>query len=74
VQERAAIVKEQTKIDLVALDQEAPGVLQAGTIVYAFGGPVDLAKLQTWIDTGHKYANVPADIDLTKHIYETARN
>lgn len=74
VQERAAIAKDQIKIDLVALDRETPGVLQAGTTTFSFGGPVDLAKLQTWIDIGQKYANVPADVDLTKHIYATSRN
>jgi len=73
-EERAAIVLAQTKIDLVALDKETPGVLQAGTTHFGFGGPVDLPKLQTWIDIGNKYANVPADVDLTKHIFETARN
>lgn len=73
-EERAAIVLTQTKIDLLALDKETPGVLQAGTTHFGFGTPVDLPKLQTWIDIGNKYANVPADVDLTKHIFETARN
>lgn len=73
-EERAAIVKAQTKIDLVALEKETPGVLQAGTTHFAFGKPVDLPKLQTWIDVGKKYANVPDDVDLKKHIFETARN
>lgn len=71
---RAEYVKEQTGLDLVALDAKTPGLLAANTVYFAFGGPVDLEKLSAWIALGVKYAGVPADVDLERHIFETARN
>ncbi|GGC52969.1 hypothetical protein GCM10010994_10100 [Chelatococcus reniformis] len=73
-EERAAFVKEQTKIDLVALDKQTPGVLAAATVYFGFGKPVDLARLRDWIRTGNEYANVPTGVDLDKHIFETSLN
>lgn len=73
-QEKAAHVKEQTTIDLVALDKDLPGVLDAATAYFGFGTPVDLEKLAAWVETGARYADVPDDVDLDKHIFDTAKN
>ena len=66
-------IKAQTRVDLRALDKETPGVLEAATAYFGFGQPVDLKKLATWIETGTRYANVPGDVDLDKHVFPTAK-
>lgn len=73
-EKRAELIKIQTKVDLQALDKQTPGILDAGTATIGFATPVDLKKLATWIETGTRYANVPGDIDLDKHVFATAKN
>nr|WP_314073430.1 ABC transporter substrate-binding protein [uncultured Roseococcus sp.] len=73
-EQKAAHVKTQTSIDLIALDQQTPGVLEAATTAsYAgFSRPVELAQLNAWINTGNRYANVPNDIDVAQRLFPTA--
>ena len=71
---RVEIIKTQTGVDLVALDKEAPGVLDAATEYFGFGTPVDLKKLAIWVEIGARYAKVPNDLDLDRHVFPTAKN
>jgi ABC-type nitrate/sulfonate/bicarbonate transport system substrate-binding protein len=73
-EKRVEIVKTQTGIDLVALDKETSGVLDAATEYFGFGTPVDLKKLAVWVEIGAQYAKVPNDVDLDKHVFPTAKN
>lgn len=73
-EKRVEFVKIQTGIDLVALDKETPGVLDAATAYSGFDTPVDLKKLAVWVETGAQYAKVPNDVDLDKHVFPTAKN
>ncbi len=70
---QAEFIKAQTKVDLPELDKETPGILDAATAYFGFGKPVDLKKLAIWIETGTRYANVPGDVDLDKHVFPTAK-
>lgn len=73
-EKRVEIVKRQIGVDLVALEKETPGVLNATTAHFGFDRPVDLEKLAVWVETGAKYAKVPNDVDLDKHVFPTAKN
>ncbi len=70
--EKAAVIKEQSGIDLIQLDRETPGVLDAAAITNVVVGPIDIPATQSWIDIGHQYGGVPK-IDLETILFKTAR-
>ena len=49
-------------------------MLDAATEYFGFGTPVDLKKLAIWVEIGARYAKVPNDLDLDRHVFPTAKN
>lgn len=71
--ERASMMK-LANLDIVALDQKLPGLLQAFRYNRAADLPVDADATQRWVDMGVQYGGVPKTVDIRPFINETARD
>lgn len=69
--ERAAEIKKYTKVDLIELEKQTPGVLEQASITNVIPGPIDIEATQSWLAIGQRFANVP-NVDFTSSVFRTA--